>query len=215
MAHFFYHLLQIILFLILPFIFLIRGSVYVHDHYASHPWIALFLGIVMTVLLLVLYMTFIYGKLTGRFAPSGSLKRRSVFALILVLGYSLYGLFYFSNANAKADKVQKEYTSLHPILRLSISTLLFFDKKLIITDANRRPEDYRKMGLPSKKRSLHYEQSNGFVHAIDIRTKGRSEVRNFLIRGYFWMMGLNTLRHNGTDDHLHVSLKSHDHPLAI
>ena len=84
-----------------------------------------------------------------------------------------------------------------------------------MTDANRVPEDYRKMGLKSKKRSLHYKQKNGFVHAMDIRTNGRGEVRNFLLKTYFQLMGFNVLRHGGTGDHLHVSLHSHDNPGAI
>ena len=85
----------------------------------------------------------------------------------------------------------------------------------MITDANRVPEDYRKMGLKSKSRSLHYRQKNGFVHAIDIRTKGRSEFRNFCLKWYFRLMGFNVLRHGGTGDHLHVSLFSHDSPGAL
>ena len=84
-----------------------------------------------------------------------------------------------------------------------------------MTDANRQPEDYRKMGLKSKKNSLHYQQSNGFVHAFDVRTKNRSWLRNGLLQLYFKAMGFNTLRHGGTGDHLHISLKSRDRPCAI
>lgn len=167
-----------------------------------------------TVVLLILYFTFIHGRWTGHLGDSGTWRRRSALALILVLGYSLYGLLYFSNDNAKYPAVQKEYTSLHPILRLSISTILFVDKSLIVTDANRSPEDYQKMGLKTKQHSLHYPQSNGYVHAIDIRTLGRGELRNNLLSGYFQLMGLRTLRHGGTADHLHVSLMSHDRPYA-
>ena len=132
-----------------------------------------------------------------------------------MLGYALHGILFFSDANAKSKTVQKEFTSLHPILRLSTSTILYLDNELIMTDANRVPEDYQKMGLKSKKRSLHYKQSNGYVHAMDIRTNGRSEIRNFLLKTYFQLMGFNVLRHGGTGDHLHVSLKSFDSPGAI
>ena len=100
-------------------------------------------------------------------------------------------------------------------MRMSVSTILFLDKSLIITDAQRLPEDYKKMGLKTKSRSLHYEQSDGFVHAIDIRTNGRTDIRNFFIKSYFSLMGFNTLRHDGTGDHLHISLKSFDSPGAI
>ena len=71
------------------------------------------------------------------------------------------------------------------------------------------------MGMSSKKHSLHYRQSSGYVHAVDIRTKGRGSIRNFLIRTYFRLMGFNTLRHGGTADHLHISISSKDRPSGI
>ncbi|MEM9819927.1 MAG: hypothetical protein AAF985_02600 [Bacteroidota bacterium] len=215
MLSFFYHLLKLVLLLVLPFIFLIRGAVFFHEHHVWSPWLSISGGVVVTTLLLFVYLTFMYGRLTGKLGNSSALKRRSVMALILVLGYSTYGLVFLSGSNVKHEEVKKEYTSLHPILRLSISTILFLDKDLLLTDAKRSPEDYKRMGLKTKKRSLHYPQSNGFVHAVDIRTKGRSEWRNFLLTTYFKLMGLNTLRHVGTADHLHISLKSFDHPGAI
>ncbi len=156
-----------------------------------------------------------YGKVTGKIGSGNALKRRSVIALLLVFGYSIYGLFFLSNSNAKSSEVHAEFTKLHPIIRISVSTILFLDQELLITDSSRKPEDYRKMGLPSKKRSLHYKQSTGYVHAIDIRTKGRSDTRNELLLWYFKLMGFNTLRHKGTEDHLHVSLNSKDSPGAI
>ena len=199
----------------MPFVFLIRGAVYFHDHYLLSPWVAIGGGIAITVVLLFIYMSFLYGRLTGKLGSSGSLKWRSIMALILVLGYSIYGLVFLSGSNVKHAEIQKEYRSLHPILRLSISTILFLDQEMLLTDAKRQPEDYRRMGLKTKKRSLHYPQKNGFVHAVDIRTKGRSEIRNFLLINYFKLMGLNTLRHVGTADHLHISLQSPDNPGAI
>ncbi len=210
-----FNIFKIVLFLTLPFIFLIRGAVFMHENYESAPWTAISVGTTATVFLLIIYMTAFYGRLTGTVGSGSTIKRRIFFALMLVIGYSGYGLFFMSNNNAKHSEVQKEFTSLHPILRLSISTILFLDDGLIITDAKRRPEDYKKMGLKSKKHSLHYPQSNGYVHAVDIRTNGRSEVRNFLLKMYFKGMGLNTLRHIGTGDHLHVSLSSRDRWGAI
>jgi len=186
-----------------------------HDHYQSAPWTAILGASIATAFLLIIYMTVFYGRLTGSVGDGSTFKRRIFFALILVVGYSVYGLFFMSNNNAKHSEVQKEFTSLHPILRLSISTILFLDEGLIITDAKRRPEDYKKMGLQSKKHSLHYPQSDGYVHAVDIRTNGRSEIRNFFLKLYFKGMGMNTLRHVGTGDHLHISLSSHDRRGAI
>jgi hypothetical protein len=179
------------------------------------PWLSLAGGAIATVILLALYFTFIYGKVTGKKGSKGAFKRRSAIALIFVMGYCLHGLFVLNASNIKHKAIQKEYLSLHPIMRMSVSTILFLDKSLIITDAQRVPEDYKKMGLKTKSRSLHYEQSDGFVHAIDIRTNGRTDIRNFFIKSYFSLMGFNTLRHGGTGDHLHISLKSFDSPGAI
>jgi len=210
-----YNLLKLLLLLLLPFILLIRGAVYFHGEYASLPGVSLIASGAITTVLLFIYLTFMYGRMTGKIGNGNVLKRRSMIALLLVLGYSVYGLFFLSNTNAKSSEVRNEFTNLHPIVRLSISTILFIDRDLIITDAKRQPEDYKKMGLKTKKRSLHYKQNSGYVHAVDIRTNGRSELRNNLLMWYFKCMGLNTLRHGGTGDHLHISLKSHDSPGAI
>jgi len=211
-----YNLLKLLLLLVLPFILLIRGAVYFHGEYDWLPGASLLISGAITTVLLFIYLTFMYGRVTGKIGSGNVLKRRSMIALLLVLGYSIYGLFFLSNTNAKSSEVRSEFTNLHPIVRLSISTILFLDHDLIITDAKRRPEDYKKMGLSTKKRSLHYKQkSSGYVHAVDIRTNDRSELRNTLLIWYFKCMGLNTLRHGGTADHLHISLKSHDSPGAI
>lgn len=135
--------------------------------------------------------------------------------MILVFVYCLPAIFFLSAANAKHYQVQKEFTSLHPILRLGISTVIFLDNDLMITDAKRQPEDYKKMGLRTKAHSLHYKQSDGYSHAVDIRVNDRSWIRNWLLDMYFKSMGFNTLRHVGTADHLHVSLLSHDRPGGI
>lgn len=215
MASFLFAIIRLVFFLIFPFILLIRGSVFLHSNYEWLPWLSVLGGAGGTIVVLAIYLIYFQGKIFNTSSDSSSIKRKFFFAAILVLGYSAHALFYFSDANAKTKTVKNEFTSLHPILRLSTSTILFLDKNLIMTDANRAPEDYKKMGLKTKKRSLHYEQSNGYVHAMDIRTNGRSEVRNFLLKSYFQLMGFNVLRHVGTGDHLHISLKSHDSPNAI
>ncbi len=210
-----YNTLKLVLLLVLPFILLIRGAVFFHNHYELASSISLLASGAVTTLLLFIYLTFMYGKVTGKIGSSNALKRRTVIAILLVLGYSSYGLFFLSNTNAKSSEVHAEFTKLHPIVRLSISTVLFLDRSLLITDSSRKPEDYKKMGLPSKQRSLHYKQSSGYVHAVDIRTNGRSELRNQLLQWYFKLMGLHTLRHIGTADHLHISLSSKDSRGAI
>ena len=103
---------------------------------------------------------------------------------------------------------------MHPVLRLAVSTLIHLDKEIIITDSDRMPEDYRAMGLKTIKNSLHYRQSTGYSHALDLRTMNRPEWKNILVQNFFRVMGFRTLRHSGTADHLHVSLLSHDRPHA-
>ena len=206
MASFLFGIVRLLFFLIFPFILLIRGSVFFHSNYEWSPWFSILGGTGITIVAVMIYLIYLQGKMTGKIGSVRSAKTKMILAIILVLGYSAHALFYFSDANAKSKEVQKEFTSLHPILRLSTSTILFLDKKLIMTDANRVPEDYKKMGLKTKKNSLHYRQSDGYVHALDLRTNGRSEVRNFLIKNYFWLMGFDVLRHVGTGDHLHISL---------
>jgi hypothetical protein len=87
---------------------------------------------------------------------------------------------------------------------LAVSTLILADRNAVITDLARTPDDYRRMGLPLNRRSLHYPQADGWVHAVDLRTT--SGLRSLLVEWYFRAMGFDTLRHTGTHDHLHVSL---------
>lgn len=210
-----FQIIKITLLLFLPFIILIRGAVFLYLTYDWPSWLALLGGAAGAILSLVIYFSFFYGRVTGKLGDVGSFKRRSVIAGLLVFGYCIHGLFFLSQSNTKGVKVRDGYAKVHPILRMGTSTLAYLDTDLIITDTDRIPEDYRKMGLPSKRRSLHYRQSNGFVHAIDIRTKGHGKIRNTMLNVYFKMMGFNTLRHVGTADHLHVSLTSKDTPGAI
>jgi hypothetical protein len=157
-------------------------------------------------------MTFIYRRFTKKFGDTDNLKRRSLFALALVGVYCAYGLFFISSGNMKNPSLQKEITEMHPILRMGVSTFILVDKKMIITDASRKPEDYKKMGLKKANNSLHYKQRDGYAYAIDLRTNGRNEFRNQMMAFYFKALGFNTLRHVGTDDHLHVSLHCHYRP---
>jgi hypothetical protein len=87
------------------------------------------------------------------------------------------------------------------------SALILLDPASVVTDAGRTPQDYRRMGLSPMEASLHFVQRDGYVHALDLRTSGRSELRNRGIQLVFWILGFQTLRHVGTGDHLHVSLR--------
>lgn len=211
---FIYKILRVILVIVLPFFLLIRGSTFVHVNHNLGPWISLGGGAMITAVLLFLYMTFVYKRFTKKFGDSDNLQRRSLFALALVGIYCGYGLFFMSSENVKNPALKQEISDMHPLLRMGVSTFILVDKKMIITDASRVPEDYRKMGLKTARNSLHYKQKDGYAYAIDLRTNGRNEFRNSMMKLYFQLLGFQTLRHIGTGDHLHISLKCHYVPGA-
>ncbi len=207
-----FKIFRVVLVIVLPFFLLIRGSIFIHANYNIGAWISLAGGAAITALILFIYMTFIYRRFTKKFGDSDNLKRRSLFALALVGVYCAYGLFFISSGNMKNPSLQKEITEMHPILRMGVSTFILVDKKMIITDASRQAEDYKKMGLKKANSSLHYKQKDGYAYAIDLRTNGRNEFRNKMMTFYFRALGYKTLRHVGTEDHLHVSLYCHYRP---
>jgi len=192
--------------LIFPFWLLVGGSVTLYRHFGVPTWPALLGGVLLTALLLLVYASWVAKRISG--------KRRVPFnvtkVLLAVVGaYCFYALIYLSGLNAKHEEVRSEYRSLHPLLRVATSTLILVDSDLVITDMQRRATDYEKMGLPLYERSLHFVQEDGYAHAVDLRTIGRSGWRNLLMKFYFKAMGFRTLRHTGTADHLHVSLPTH------
>lgn len=188
--------------LALPFALLIRTATSMYS--AGIPtWPALGLGVLATFLLLLAYVAILGKWLRGRFGVP-RLARWGLAAL--VAAYSLYTVVYVSGANAKSEAVRAEYTALHPAIRLAVGTLVLLDSDVLITDASRYPDDYAAMGLPVNEASLHFRQRDRFVHAVDLRTVGRSRLRNWCTALYFRLLGFRTLRHVGTADHLHVSL---------
>ena len=194
----------------LPFFILLRGSAFLYLHYRLNVWLALAGGGVLTFLLLIIYLTVLDRKVFRRERTTRrSLKRKAGLAGMLLLVYFVYSLVSISGANVKTGAVKEEFTTLHPLLRIGVSTVLLVDRDLLITDLARTHADYGEMGLEAKRRSLHYPQEDGYVHALDLRTVGRSEVRNWLLKIYFKLIGFNTLRHVGTGDHLHVSIPAH------
>ena len=192
--------------LILPFVVLIRGSVYFHGS-GCGPYVSLALGLIFTTLLLVLYMTISRGFVAPTLGGWSALKRRVRIAFLMLTGYCFHALFFMSTVHLKNPDLRAEIRDLHPVIRLAVSTVVVIDKKLIITDAARTRSDYIDMGLPVNERSLHYPQKDGYVHAVDLRTRNRSFLRNMLLQGYFRLMGFKTLKHGGTGPHLHISLK--------
>ncbi len=124
----------------------------------------------------------------------------------MVAGFAAYTLLYISVDNVKSGDIRSTYQSLHPLLRLSGGTLFMLDASSVVTDTGRTAEDYARMGLPVNESSLHFEQADGYVHALDLRTVGRAEWRNWTTQTWFKLLGFRTLRHSGTADHLHISL---------
>ncbi len=196
-------LLSLLMMVALPFLLLVRVSLYLNVEQQLNVWLAVAGGVVASTLVLLMYAAFLRKKFMGNWGISG---RMSKMMLALVVVYSGYSLMYLSGTNVKSEEVRSTYLSLHPTLRIATSTLVLADRSIVVTDAGRTPEDYRTMGLPVLENSLHYKQESGYVEAVDIRTIGKSEWLNRLVHFYYWSMGFNTLRHTGTADHLHVSV---------
>lgn len=207
---------RVLVVLILPFVLLIRVSVFFYAELGFNHWLSLGIGFTLTFLLLYSYLIWLYKRITGKkTAKPGARKFNLRLAGLFVIGFGLYALLYLSASNAKTRQVQGEYTSVHPLLRMAVSAWTLFDRDLIITDMSRTHGDYNQMGLRRKKNSLHYTQSDGYVHAVDLRTRDRAEWKNGLIEWYFYLMGFRTLRHVGTEDHLHISLLIRENPAAL
>ena len=189
----------------LPFLVLVRGSVYFYAQRGWPGWLALTAAGAATLIVVAVYGAWLARRFTGRVRFSGVVKW---VALPLVLGYCSHALLYVSRTNAKTE-VMEEYRATHPLLRLALSTLILANHDLLITDLARVPVDYPRMGLPVNDRTLHYRQRDGWAHAVDLRTNGQGEIANRLVQLYFHLMGFRTLRHVGTADHLHVELPLH------
>lgn len=195
-------LLKVSAILALPFVVYVRSSVSFYQHHVP-TWLAITSGAVLTFGVVAGYGVWLSRQFIGR---ARALTVTKWIAVPLVTGWALYSAFYLARVNAKTDEVRSYYMAVHPILRVALSTVILVDPDLVITDMRRSPEDYGRMGLPVNNRTFHYQQADGWVHAIDLRTRGRSEIKNRTVQLYFWMMGFDTLRHVGTADHLHVQL---------
>jgi cytochrome bd-type quinol oxidase subunit 2 len=189
--------------LVLPFYILVGVSVMLYRYQSVPTWPALLAGVLLTFLILLLYASRVAKRLSGKHRVPAGLSKAM---LALVAAYAVYALVYLSGLNVKNEDLRSEYRSLHPLLRVATSTFILVDGDLVITDMERQAADYERMRLPVYERSLHFVQEDGYAHAVDLRTIGRSEWRNFMMQVCFRAMGFRTLRHVGTADHLHVSL---------
>ena len=197
-------LLILVALAVLPFFLLIRGGVFAYQVWGLGTWPALFLAATASTLVLVLYAWVVSHKLG---AGKGLKKLFTRSAVAVGIAYVCYALVFVASENVKSDDVRAEYSAVHPLLRIASSALILVDPASVITDAGRTAEDYFLMGLPANEASLHFEQDDGFVHALDLRTIGRPEWRNKGVELAFWALGFHSLRHVGTADHLHISLR--------
>jgi hypothetical protein len=193
----------------LPFFVLVRGAVFIYEHGRTPVWLAVVTAAFLTGGVVTAYAAWIARKLTRRTGRKGRaliMPLAQWVALPLVVFYCGYSLLYLARVHAKSEPVRAYYTSLHPLLRLALSTAILADRDVLITDSGRQPDDYGRMGLPVNSRSRHYRQADGWIHAVDLRTNGRGFIQNRGVQLYFWLMGFDTERHVGTADHLHVEL---------
>src|SRR4051812_26239451 len=181
---------------VLPFLVYVRAAVYLYLH-GAHPWIAILVAALITCGIVACFIMLV----ARRFRP---VLKWAV--LPVVFTWCVYAAFYLSRVNVKSEDVRAYYSSVNPILRVALSTIVLFDPDLVVTDMGRVRADYHRMGLPVNERTKHYRQPDGWVHAVDLRTRGRGAIRNRVVQLYFWSMGFSTLRHVGTADHLHVQL---------
>ena len=187
----------------LPFFLLVRVSVFMYHNYQTNGWLALSMGCLATIILLLLYGgVFVYKFGMGKKAITYIFRG----VLVLVVAYTFYGMLYYSSLNTKTEEIHSYYRSLHPIMRVALTTVTLADSDIIVTDIQRSAKDYRRMGLSENEHSLHYVQADGYVHAVDLRTKGRPWWKNWIFEHSFKLLGLSTIRHVGTADHLHVYL---------
>ncbi|MEM9174276.1 MAG: hypothetical protein AAGC67_03510 [Myxococcota bacterium] len=187
----------------LPFVLLVRGAVTAHAWFDAPGWVAVAVGAGLAAACLTVLANRATRRLTGR---DRRRKIALVLALPLVVAFSVYSLGWLSHANAKTPEIRHRWQELHPALRLAVGTARLADADVVVTDIGRRRADYVRMGLRPLERSRHYVQDDGWVHAVDLRTRGRGVVRNALARVWFAAMGFDTLRHTGSADHLHVAL---------
>jgi hypothetical protein len=184
----------------------VRGSVELYSRGLT-PWLAVFGGLLLTLGVVIGIAAWISRRYHGRARVLSAVKW---VAVPTVVAWAAFGVFHLSSDNVKSEDVRAYFAEVHPVLRVALATAILADPSMMVTDLGRVAADYPRMGLPVNERTKHYRQQNGWVHAVDLRTRERGEIRNRLLQFYFWTMGFSTLRHVGTADHLHVQLAVRD-----
>lgn len=189
--------------LLLPIPIFLRTSVFFYQNRHFGDWSSIFMGFIVALTVWSVFGWLVLRKLDKLKHIVQVLRKIAVFVFVFQIAL---GSMYISGAHLKNESLKASYREVHPILRMSIVVSAMISPDLVMTDLARSKEDYRRMGLPQKEFSLHFLQPSGYVHAVDIRTQGKSEIRNKLLQFGFWMCGFSTKRHVGTADHLHISL---------
>lgn len=189
--------------LVVPFAIVLRGTLGYQNRFDMGTLPALTLGLVTAAVFLALVAWIIARLLRFPAALRVIAVRGSALAVFGLAGMSM---LWIAAENVKSAELTAEYRTLHPLLRLATATLILVDDDAVLTDASRTVDDYAAWGLPANEASLHFIQDDGWAHAMDLRTAGRPEWRNWLTRTGLGVMGFSTLRHTGTADHLHVSI---------
>ena len=202
--------LRVAIAVLLPFATLVGGGAWSYRLLGLPTWAAIGVAVLLTAGCLALFGVQVAKALSIRYGarPVG-LKMGMRIAVPIVAIYCGYALMFVARENAKTDAVRAYFTSVHPLLRVALGTAILADPAIVLTDTRREAGDYAGMALPARQRSLHFTQPDGYVHAVDLRTAGRSWPRVAITRAYFTLLGFETLRHVGTADHLHVSLPVH------
>lgn len=193
-----------VLLAVAPFFVLVRSAVAAHQGWGLGAWTSLGVGVLAISAVLGLY-SWAMGRWLG--AGPGARRFLNRGAVALGLAFVLYGVVWVGASHAPGEGVRAEYRTLHPVLRVATGLVFLADPGRVMTDGARTPDDYRLMGLPPVEASLHFRQDDGFAHAVDFRTRGRPEWGNRTVELGFWLLGFHALRHRGTADHLHVSLR--------
>ena len=189
--------------IVAPFVLVLRGSLEAQQRFGFATLPAITLGVVTAAVWLFLLAWIVARILRFPRALRWIVSRGAPLAVLVMTGT---GLMSVAVENVKSPELAAEYRSLHPLLRLGTATLVLLDPTVVVTDASRTLDDYAAWGMKPNDASLHFVQDDGYAHAIDLRTRARSEWWNTLTRVGFDIMGFATLRHTGTADHLHVAM---------
>lgn len=193
-----------VLLAVAPFYVLVRVGVLAHEGWGLGPWASLALGVTAISVILAGY-AWVVGRMMGTGPGTRRLLDRG--AVALGVAFALYGAIWVGAGKAGDPAVRAEYRTLHPALQVATGLIFLADPGRVVTGDARTREDYRLLGLPAAEAALHFPRDDGFVHAVDFRTRGRPEWGNKAVELGFWFLGFHARRMRGTADHLHVSIR--------